>query len=49
MNKNDQLQYYVIQLENQKRIIVYKEDVLLFDSISLEELQLYDKIWKQKR
>ncbi|CAK84561.1 unnamed protein product (macronuclear) [Paramecium tetraurelia] len=47
LNKNDEVQYYVVQLELDKRIIKSKEDVLLFDSIPLEELEVYDKTWKQ--
>ncbi|CAD8207793.1 unnamed protein product [Paramecium pentaurelia] len=46
-NKYNELKYYVVQLENNKKVIVYKEDVLLFDTIQQDELDVFDKIWKQ--
>ncbi|CAD8204902.1 unnamed protein product [Paramecium octaurelia] len=45
-NKNNQLKYYVVQLDNNKQVVVYKEDVLLFDTIQLDELDVFEKTWK---
>ncbi|CAK65606.1 unnamed protein product (macronuclear) [Paramecium tetraurelia] len=45
-NKNNQLKYYVVQLDNNKKVVVYKEDVLLFDTIQLDELDVFEKTWK---
>ncbi|CAD8074013.1 unnamed protein product [Paramecium primaurelia] len=47
LNKNNELQYFVIQMENNKRIIESKENVLLFNNISIDELDVYDKELKQ--
>ncbi|CAD8179346.1 unnamed protein product [Paramecium octaurelia] len=47
LNKNNELQYFVVQLEQDKRIIKSKDDVLLIDNIPLEELEVFDKTWKQ--
>jgi hypothetical protein len=33
-------------LDDNKKVIVYKEDVLLFDEIKREELQVFEKVWK---
>ncbi|CAD8123319.1 unnamed protein product [Paramecium sonneborni] len=46
-NKQNETKYYVVQLENNKKVIVYKQDVLLFDTIQEDELEIFDKPWKQ--